>query len=148
MLSYFIDHVMFRIRFAMKKIKINSKCKDTGFTWRWIRQSARVFTAHQSTCVTSIPLDNGGMKYERGPTACVIDNCCTVAACLPSPLWPANSSGIWGRLGWWLMSAPVFHRPRLYASCCSQTARCFQIWLISEVTVQLLNSALDDDIKK
>lgn len=98
------------------------------------------FFSHQSTDI------HPGWQWRRdiwgGPTACVIDNCCTVAACLPSPPWPANSSSITGRSGWWLMSAPVSDRARLCAFCCSQTAwYCSQIWLISVVTVQLLNLA-------
>lgn len=65
-----------------------------------------------------------------------------------SSLWPANSSGIRSRSGWWLMSASVCNKPQLYAFCCSQTAHCYsQIWLISEVTVQLLNLASNNNIK-
>lgn len=126
-----------------KKRRRSFKCNRIHF-WRWIRQYAQVdFSSFfLINPPTSIPFDNGGVIYERGPTACVIDNCCTVAACLPSPPWPANSSSITGRSGWWLMSAPVSDRARLCAFCCSQTAwYCSQIWLISVVTVQLLNLA-------
>lgn len=79
----------------------------------------------------------------------VIDNCCTVAACLPSSLWAANSSSTRGRSGWWLMSASHCDKPQLYAFCWSQTAcYCSQICLISKVTVQLLNLASNNGIKR